>query len=169
MINITLMMGSESIQSGRETVTQHSQYQVWRNGRFVFYSLFSTPRTFHLVRHQEMLLLKQNSDQPTCVLCQTRRILFSYLSVVVDGGKCNCPRQIGLVCSENGETFLNSCLADCEDQPMACDGPCPCTATNSTTSPLGQRATSDAAITPKEGFSGRHIQDNLTSPSRKYD
>merc|ERR1719273_1295576 len=43
---------------------------------------------------------------------------------------CQCPRNFHQVCgddgSENGKTYMNNCLAVCDNVLIKCDGACPC-------------------------------------------
>ena len=39
---------------------------------------------------------------------------------------CSCPRILKPVCGEDGRTYNNNCLAECEDVKVECDGGCPC-------------------------------------------
>ena len=43
---------------------------------------------------------------------------------------CRCPRNMHKVCgddgSENGKTYINDCLAACDNVTIKCDGACPC-------------------------------------------
>ena len=39
---------------------------------------------------------------------------------------CICPRFLMPVCGEDGRTYNNHCLAECEDVKVECDGDCPC-------------------------------------------
>ena len=39
---------------------------------------------------------------------------------------CVCPRIYMPVCGEDGETYPNTCNADCAGTEVQCDGKCPC-------------------------------------------
>lgn len=39
---------------------------------------------------------------------------------------CSCPRILKPVCGEDGRTYNNYCLAECNDVKVECDGGCPC-------------------------------------------
>merc|ERR1711874_71340 len=93
------------------------------------------------------------------IFCILFSIFLTAEFFIVEGRKCACPRKVAVVCAGDGETYLNSCLADCQDQPVVCAGSCPCPLTNSTTiaQQQEQRATSNTSTTTKTCYCRRNI------------
>ena len=66
--------------------------------------------------------------------CEVKVLLgLTFLGAIFQSSEanvCKCPRNMHMVCgddgSENGKTYMNDCLAACDNIIIKCDGACPC-------------------------------------------